>query len=58
MIRSPGLGIFLVSEQSWSRTYPAAIPPSYEVLLAAVIWMGMETTNILYSQGRPEGGMC
>lgn len=58
VIRGPGLGIFLVSEQSWSRTCPAALPSSYEGLLAAVILMGMETTNVLYSQAGPEGGMC
>lgn len=58
VIRGPGLDIFLVSEQSWSRMCPAAISSSYEGLLAAVILMGMETTNMPYSQARPEGGMC
>lgn len=38
--------------------YPAAIPPSCEGLLAAVIWKDVETANIPDSQGRLEGGMC
>lgn len=60
MMRDPGVGISLVLEQdeSWSRMYPSAIPASSEGLLAAVIWMDVETANIPDSQGRLDRGMC